>query len=121
MNYYGLLKGDRVYTIYFKTAAGMVSLQFADPDSTTHAYSEDLIAPQALRTEVPNNASARLVLEGVLDRSGVLKNISVLQSTGAEFEKQVLAAVPDWKFSPAYRGSEPVEVNAILGFGVDTK
>ena len=121
MNYYGLLKGDRVYTIYFKTAAGMVSLQFADPDSTAHAYSEDLIAPQALRTEVPNNSPARLVLKCVLDRTGVLKNISVLQSTGAEFENQVLAAVPGWKFSPAYRGSEPVEVSAILGFGVDTK
>jgi TonB family protein len=122
MNYYGLLKGDRVYTIYFRTAAGMVSLQFADPGSAAHPYTEDLIAPQALRNEVPIGiGGAHLVLKCVMDRSGALKNVSVLQSSGDGFEKQILAALPDWKFSPAYRGSEPVEVNVILGFGVDTK
>jgi len=122
MNYYGLLKGDRVYTIYFRTAAGMVSLQFADPGSAAHPYTEDLIAPQALRNEVPAGiGSARLVLKCVMDRSGTLKNVTVLQSSGDGFEKQIVAALPDWKFSPAYRGSQPVEINVILGFGVDTK
>lgn len=122
MNYYGLLKGDRVYTIYFKTAAGMVSLQFADPESTIHPYTEDLIAPQALRTELPSDISrGHLVLKCVLDRSGAVKSVNILQSGEGEFEKQVLAALPDWKFSSAFRGSEPVEVIAILGFGVDTK
>jgi hypothetical protein len=122
MNLYGVLKGDRVYTIYFNTAAGTVSLQFADPESTIHPYTEDLIAPQALRTDVTSDAPrSRLVLKCTLDRTGVLKNVSILQSAGGEFEKQVLAALPNWKFSSAFRGSEPVEVNAILGFGVDTK
>jgi Gram-negative bacterial TonB protein C-terminal len=122
MNFYGALKGDRVYTIYFKTGAGMVSLQFADPESAAHPYTEDLVSPQALRTDVSADIPrARLVIKCVLDRSGVLKNVSILQSAGGEFEKQVLAALPDWKFSPAFRGSEPVEVNAILGFGIDTK
>jgi hypothetical protein len=122
MNFYGVLKGDRVYTIYFKTGAGMVSLQFADPESAVHPYTEDLVAPQALRSEISSDIPrARLVVKCVLDRSGVLKNISILQSAGGDFEKQVLAALPGWKFSPAFRGSEPVEVNTILGFGVDTK
>jgi hypothetical protein len=122
MNFYGVLKGDRVYTIYFKTAAGMVSLQFADPESTLHPYTEDLVAPQALRTDVSSDIPrARLVIKCVLDRTGLVKNVSILQSAGGEFEKQVLAVLPDWKFSPAFRGSESVEVNAILGFGIDTK
>jgi TonB family protein len=122
MNFYGVLKGDRVYTIYFKTGAGMVSLQFADPESAIHSYTEDLIAPQALRTEVSSDAPrARLVIKCVLDRNGVVKDASILQSAGGEFEKQVFAALPDWKFSPAFRRDQPVEVNAILGFGVDTK
>ena len=122
MNYYGLLKGDRVYTIYFRTAAGMVSLQFADPGSAAHPYSEDLIAPQALSNQVPAGlGNAHLVLKCVMDRGGNLKDVTVLQSSGDNFEKQIVAALPDWKFSPAYRGSEPVEVNVILGFGVDTK
>jgi TonB family protein len=122
MNFYGVLKGDRVYTIYFKTGAGMVSLQFADPESAIHSYTEDLIAPQALRTEISSDAPrARLVIKCVLDRNGVVKDASILQSAGGEFEKQVFAALPHWKFSPAFRGDQPVEVNAILGFGVDTK
>ena len=122
MNFYGVLKGDRVYTIYFKTGAGMVSLQFADPESAIHSYTKDLVAPQALRTEISSGAPrARLVIKCVLDRNGVMKDASILQSAGGEFEKQVFAALPDWKFSPAFRGEQPVEVNAILGFGVDTK
>ncbi len=122
MNFYGELKGDRVYTIYFKTGAGTVSLQFADPESTLHPYTADLVAPQALRTDVSSDIPrARLVIKCVLDRSGVLKNVSILQSAGGEFEKQMLASLANWKFSPAFRGSEPVEVNAILGFGIDTK
>jgi len=122
MNYYGALKGDRVYTIYFKTAAGMVSLQFADPQSAVHPYTEDLIAPQALSTAISSDVPrARLVMKCVIDRDGVLKNVSVLQSAGGEFERQVIGALPGWKFSPAYRGSDPVEVTAILGFGIDTK
>ena len=122
MNFYGALKGDRVYTIYFKTGAGMVSLQFADPESAVHPYTADLVAPQALRTDVPFDIPrARLVIKCVLDRTGLVKNVSILQSAGGEFERQMLAVLPNWKFSPAFRGSEPVEVNAILGFGIDTK
>ena len=33
---------------------------------------------------------------------------------------KVLATLPRWKFRPAMRGTTPVEVNAILGFNVDT-
>jgi hypothetical protein len=31
-----------------------------------------------------------------------------------------MAALPSWKFRPAMRGNQPVEVNALLGFGIDT-
>jgi len=33
---------------------------------------------------------------------------------------KVLAALPRWKFRPAMRGSQTVEVTAILGFNIDT-
>ena len=71
----------------------MVSLQFADPESAAHPYTEDLVSPQALRADVSADIPrARLVIKCVLDRSGVLKNVSILQSAGGEFEKQLLAA-----------------------------
>jgi outer membrane biosynthesis protein TonB len=33
---------------------------------------------------------------------------------------KVLAALRSWKFRPAMRGDNPVEVTAILGFAIDT-
>ena len=37
-NYYGALKGDKVYTIYIDTVLGTAVMQFADPKSATQSY-----------------------------------------------------------------------------------
>ncbi len=121
-NLYGALKGDRVYTIYIKTTIGTAVMQFADPTSAAHPYDTDLSAPQAIRVDLPFDLErSRLLIACVLDRNGALKHWRVLQSDSHDFSTKVLSALPDWKFSPALRGEETVEVNAILGFGVDTK
>ena len=84
MNFYGVLKGDRVYTVYFNTAVGMVSLQFADPESLVHPYTEELVAPQAIHTDISSDLPrARLVIKCVVDKSGDVKKMSVLQSAGS--------------------------------------
>ncbi len=120
MNFYGALKGDRVYTIYINTAGGMTVMQFADPTSTVQSYSEELNAPVPISTELPANLQpAKLYVSCVLDRNGTIKNPRALHAAGGP-ESAILAALSDWKFRPAFRGSEPVEVNVILGFGVDT-
>ncbi|HMC61511.1 MAG TPA: hypothetical protein VKJ01_20135 [Candidatus Solibacter sp.] len=122
LNLYGALKGDRVYTIYLSTAAGTAVMQFADPDSAAHLYDTDLTAPQAIRVNVPSDAPpTRLLIACVLDQNGTLHRWHVLQADSSDFSAKILAALPDWKFTPAFRGSQAVEVNAILGFGVDTK
>jgi hypothetical protein len=122
MNFYGALKGDRVYTIYIKTTVGTAVMQFADPASAAHPYANDLSAPTAIRAEMPDDLHAsRLIVSCVIDRTGAVKKAYVLQSEERDFEGKVIAALPNWKFSPAFRGSEAVEVNAILGFGVNTK
>ena len=122
LNLYGALKGDRVYTIYINTAIGTVIMQFADSNSTTHPYDTDLTAPQAIRVNLPPGLKpSRLLISCVLDQNGSVRHWHVLQADSSDFSTKILAALPDWKFSPAFRGSEAVEVNAILGFGVDTK
>jgi len=120
-NFYGTLPGDN-YTIYLNTSAGTVVMQFADPTSATRVhYAGDLTAPQQLRTDLPAGLPrARLVIACVLDRSGNLGNLRVLETGPAVMTAKVLAALPSWKFRPATRGNQPVEVNAILGFGIDT-
>jgi hypothetical protein len=120
-NFYGTLKGDKVYTIYIDTTLGTAVMQFADPTSSAHPYAEDLTSPQPMRSDLPANMRrSRLVISCVLDREGVLKNAKVLQPGGADVTAKVMAALPSWKFRPALRGTQPIEVNALLGFDIDT-
>lgn len=119
---YGALKGDRVYTIYIDTTLGTAVMQFADPSSAAHPYANDLTAPEPMRADLPAGLTrSRLVIACVLDQSGVLKNAHVLQAGPSDMTSRVLAALPSWKFRPVLRGAEPVEVNAILGFAIDTR
>jgi len=122
LNLYGALKGDKVYTIYIDTALGTAVLEYADPASAAHPYAEDLTAPQPMRADLPPNLQrSRLVISCVLDRSGMLRNPQVLEHGGKEMTAKVLAALPSWKFRPAFHGNQPIEVTAILGFDIDTR
>jgi hypothetical protein len=47
--------------------------------------------------------------------------MQVLDGAGTAMTSKVLAALTSWKFRPVFRGDEPIEVNAILGFNVDTR
>ena len=125
LNLYGSLKGDRVYTIYITTRIGTAIMQFADPKSVGRAYTTALTAPQVLRANVAEQATVgghlpRVLVICDLDERGEINNARVLQSESDDFAAKILAALPLWKFTPAYRGNEPVAVSAIVGFGVDT-
>jgi hypothetical protein len=118
---YGHLPGDN-YSIYIGTSLGMAVMQFADAASVAHPYSEDLTAPEPLRIDLPEGLrQTHVVFACILDRSGVLKDIRVTDPGAAETTSKILVALRNWKFRPALHGNEPVEVNVILGFGVDTR
>lgn len=121
-NLYGTLKGDKVYTIYIDTILGTAVLEYADPSSATHPYAEDLKAPMPLRTDLPSTLRrSRVVISCVLDRSGMLKKPQVLESGNKEMATKLVAALSVWKFRPVFRGEQPIEVDAILGFDIDTR
>ena len=118
---YGLLKGDN-YSIYIETSLGTAVMQYSDPSSATHPTREALSEPEPLRKDLPDGLRpTRVVFTCVLDRTGVLKDIRVLDPGAAETTSKIMVALPKWKFRPAFRGEEPVEVTAIIGFGVDTR
>ncbi len=120
-NFYGVLKGDRVYSIYLDTSLGTVVMQFSDPKSVNHEYLQELQPPQPIRASLPPGLPhARLVIACVMDRTGLLRNPRVLDTSNAVMTSKVLAALYRWKFRPVMRGDQPVEVNAILGFNIDT-
>ena len=119
--YYGLLKGDN-YSIYIPTSLGEAVMQYSDPSSATHPSREALSEPEPLRKDLPEGLRpTHVVYIGILDRTGVLKDLRVLDPGAAETTSKLLAALPKWKFRPAFRGNEPVEVTAIIGFGIDTR
>jgi hypothetical protein len=121
-NFYGKLIGDKVYTIYIDTVLGTAVMEYADPSSAAHPYAEDLIAPQPMRADLPANLKpSRLVIACILDRSGTLRNLQVLDSGSPAMTSKVMAALSNWKFRPVFRGDQPVEVSAILGFDIDTR
>jgi hypothetical protein len=120
-NYYGLLKGDN-YSIYIETSLGTAVMQYADSGSVAHTAGVPLTEPEPIRKDLPSGLRpTRVVIACILDRSGVLKDMKVLEPGAAETTSKILAALPNWKFRPAFRGNEPVEVNAIVGFGIDTR
>jgi hypothetical protein len=120
-NRYGQLKGDN-YSIYIETSLGTAVMQYADASSAAHPYSGDLTKPEPLRDDLPHGLRPTYVVFAcILDRSGNLKDVKVLEPGAAETTSKILVALHNWKFRPAFRGNEPVEVNAFLGFGIDTR
>ena len=118
--YRNLLRGEK-YTTYFDTSAGTVVMEFADEGATGHPFGGTLAAPAAVRTDLAASLPhGRMVIACALDTSGNLKNVRVLEAGPAGMTAKVLAALRTWKFQPAMRGTQPVAVTAILGFGIDT-
>ncbi len=118
--YRNLLKGEK-YTTYLDTAIGPVVMEFADQAATSHNFGGTLTAPTPIRDSLPEGLpKARMVVTTTLDASGNLRSYRVLESGSAEMTAKVLAALRTWKFQPAMRGNQPVEVTAIIGFNIST-
>jgi hypothetical protein len=118
---YGCLKGDN-YSIYIETSLGTAVMQYSDSMSISGPSKEALTEPEPIRKDLPAGLRpTHLVIACILDRSGMLKDLKVLEPGSAETTSKILSALPNWKFQPAMRGNEPVEVNAIIGFGIDTR
>ena len=117
--YKNLLRGEK-YTTYLDTSLGTVVMEFA-ARAATRGFGVKLSSPQSVRTTLPSGLPrARMVVACTLDASGNVRNIRVLESGPADMTAQIVAALNSWKFQPALRGDQPVEVTAILGFGINT-
>jgi TonB family protein len=118
--YKNLLKGEK-YTTYLDTTLGTVVMEFADEATTGHPFGGTLAAPVPIVTNLAEGLPhTRMVVTCTLDAAGNLKNIKVLEPGPAAMTAKVVAALRSWKFQPAMRGTQAVEVTAILGFGIDT-
>jgi hypothetical protein len=119
-DFYGKLPGDN-YSVYVDTSIGTVVMQFAEANPASRGQLETLTGPEAIRTNLPAGLPhARMVVKCKLDTSGNVSVLQVLEPGPAAMTAKIVAALPGWKFRPAMRGTQPVEINAILGFNIDT-
>jgi TonB family protein len=96
-------------------------MEFADEAPSNHAFGGTIGAPTAIRTDLPEGLPrSRIVVTCALDASGNVKNPRVLEAASASTTAKVLAALRSWKFQPAMKNNQPIEVTVILGFGIDT-
>lgn len=115
--YKNLLHGEK-HTIYPVPTDSSIVMEYAEQSNTGAGA---LKQPQPIRTNLPDGLPhARMVVICTLDASGNLKNVRVQEPGPAGMAAKVVAALHSWKFQPALRGDQPVEVTAILGFGIDT-
>jgi len=118
--YKNLLHGEK-HVNYIDTTVGVVVMEYADESEMTRGFRAPLTAPAALQSDLPEGLPhARMVITCTLDASGNVKNPRVLEPGPALMTAKVLAAIRTWKFQPAMRNNQPIEVTAILGFGIDT-
>jgi hypothetical protein len=118
-DFYGKLPGDN-YAVYIDTSIGIVVMQFAEVNPPAPQAGTPT-GPRAYVTDLPTGLPhARVVIKCRVDTSGKLQNLQVLEPGPAAMTAKIMAALPNWKFRPAMRGTHPVEVNAILGFNIDT-
>ena len=123
LNIYGLLKGSKVYTVYIETSIGPVVLQYAEQKPGTNAgFNSDLSPPEPFSTSLPVKlARVPVLIACVLGRDGVLHNIRVMKSGSADVAHQIEVALQTWRFRPARNGPRAVDVDAVLGFDIDTR
>jgi hypothetical protein len=102
-------------------------MQYSDPSSASNSSAgnssrEALSEPEPLRKDLPDGLRpSRVIIACTIDRNGELKDLKVLEPGAAETTSKLLVALHSWKFRPAFRGNDPVEVTAIVGFGIDTR
>jgi hypothetical protein len=120
MGEYGALRGTKVYSIYIATARGPAVLQYSEHSPSGEGFEDDLTTPEPMNTEVPSGfTSKRFVVACMIDRSGLLRNFRVLESNASEPIARMFSVLGGWRFRPALRDTEPVEIDAILGFNID--
>ena len=55
-----------------------------------------------------------VMLKVVVDKEGAARNIEVVQSLGLGLDEKAIEAVSQWKFRPAEKNGQPVDIPATI-------
>ncbi len=132
----GTLTGSPIYTVYLDVpeAPRKWIMQFCLPNSGSRRLNvssgvirirprKKVSPPFAMRMQplesmassTPDGRPARVIIYAVVDEEGILKNFRVVHGSDPETDNVILASLRSWEFLPAFRGDEPVTVEALFG------
>ena len=132
----GILKGNPIYTIHLDVpeAPRKWTLQFCIPGSGSRILDtssgvirilpKKKVAPPFPREQKPLRLDAapakeerpsEVVIYAIVDEEGGLGNLRVVHGADPQTDNTILAHLESWDFLPAFRGEEPVLVEALFG------
>jgi TonB family protein len=84
----------------------------------------DVKAPTAVRRVEPlypdeaktRHISGNVVLEAVIDKTGIVRDVKVVKGLPFGLSESAMDALRQWKFQPATKEGEPVEVKCNMTF-----
>jgi TonB family protein len=128
-----ILSSNRVYTLYINmpnlsSATGSWILRFSelnlDPTKPFVApeAASDLAGPEPLRKVDPKYPQAlisarvqgEVILYAIIRRDGTVDSIQVVKGVDPQLDQNAMEALAKWKFRPATRNGEPVELETIV-------
>jgi hypothetical protein len=129
---FGVLHGDKIYTVYFSmpgknwilqycahgsplqvdTASGTVQIHIQPPLSPPAAIEQfDFHRPP----QPADPAGSMIILHGIIHEDGSVSDLAVVQGLDAISNAAASAAFARWKFKPALRAGNPVELEILVG------
>jgi hypothetical protein len=114
--------GSDIYTVYLNASGTTAVMQYSDNvRSRSSKFTQDISAPESINTNLPAELrNLHQVVSCVLSADGSLKNIALLTTPAPSTAAKWQRSLAQWKFRPAYRGDDPISVQVLIGFGIDT-
>jgi hypothetical protein len=129
---FGVLHGDRIYTIYLSMPGKNWILQYCAQEKTTQVdeasrtvrinIQPPLTPPAALEQfdfhrppEPPAPPGSMIILHGIIHEDGTVSDLTTLQGLDAISNAAASVAFARWKFKPAQRAGKPVALEILVG------
>jgi TonB family protein len=127
-----VLGSKRVYTLHINmpnltSASGSWVLNFAElnetePGGTMNPGAADLAGPVPLRKVDPkyppefrtSHVDGEVVLYAIIRKDGSVDSIQLVHSVDPHLDANAMEALAQWKFSPAEKHGEPVDLEAVV-------
>jgi TonB family protein len=127
-----VLGSKRVYTLHINmpnltSASGSWVLNFAElnetaPGNYMNPVAADLAGPVPLRKVDPkyppelrtSHVDGEVVLYAIIRKDGSVDSIQLVHSVDPHLDANAMEALAQWKFSPAQKHGEPVDLEAVV-------